>query len=588
MEHFLAASEQQNPRKRPQNSRELACFLLEKCHKLLSEISSFQSYLVTLGKPNLVELRQFKSIVQSELKSLQRLAARAEEAAAEDAEENATTTQPEIAEVGIHNISRGLEEDNDSIEESLGQAELKVVHSLRSSNFSFYANVWRIAKTTCTGLISFNKKFYFDKPERKHDLEESYEDLAAGVDELNMTVNSKPGTENATPKMRKRGVLIDIVADNGEEWVKISTVTRNRLLFDLAKQGWEVGLDSDSEDDDGDAGSKNRTAPDINAYDSEDEEDMIELVKLAVDMKKAAAEVRVRYKHPRLRLVLPKIVEGQVAEVDKIIRKVRRVGITVECATAGAPSLDFVVNSDAPDGNTANDPAIIFSSLLPSPFPHMTSTLNVDCTLLLAFVSDLSHARGLKCLPAYHPAINRQIEIEAEKPLLLSELWPATGDRDLVCTTRAARRMREIVDTIGTPKEKERTRLLMGEADDVSGRESLISKFQELSDYTVPLDWKLPIKVVDAQGCIDRGWKDGSLPFIARNIAQRLSDINRSVFLYGWATGLTTISSNRTVAKQIETWIEEQRGDDDELCGPMVWVCDTARSLIGKDTSRAK
>ncbi|KAF3483450.1 uncharacterized protein GIQ15_02774 [Arthroderma uncinatum] len=584
MDNTSAALKQQPVSKRARSSRELAYFLLEQCQKLLSELSSFQSYLVTIGKPHLVELRQFKSIVQSELKSLQRLAAKAEEAVAQDAEENAGKAQ-ETGEIETRGENRDPEEDEDSEEEGLGQAELKVLHSLRSSNFPFYANVWGVAKTTCTGIISFNKKFYFYQNNKRRALEHGYEDLAADVEEPEIKANPEPKTGNPDTKMHKRGVLIDIVADNGEEWVKVSTVTPNRLLFDLAKQGWEIGLDSDSDDDDDD-GSRTSSTPKMHAYDSEDDDDMIEILKLAVDMKKAAAEVRVRYRHPRIRLVLPKIVEGQVAEIDKIIRKVRKVGVTVECATSEAPSFDFVVDSEVPVDTAIHDPAALFSSLLPNPFPHMTPILNVDCTLLLAFVSDLSHTRDLECLPSYHPAINRQIEFEAQKQLLPSELWPATGDRDLVCTMRAAKRMQEIVDTIGTPKEKERTKLLMGDTD-VSDRSVLISKFQELSDYTVPLDWKLPIKVVDSQVDIDRGWKDGSLPFIARHIAQKLSDINRSVFLYGWAAGLTTISSNRTVIKQIEGWIEEQRGDDDEVCGPTVWVCDTARSLIGKDSNRA-
>ncbi|EGE07615.1 hypothetical protein TEQG_06529 [Trichophyton equinum CBS 127.97] len=583
MENTLTALKP-HPKNRTQSSQELASSLLEECNKLLSEISAFQSYLVNIGKPNLVELRQFKSIVQSELKSLQRLAARVDEAAAEDAEDAAGTPQ-HTADIRAHEQNRGHEKDvEDSNEEYLGQAELKVVHSLRSSNFPFYANVWRTAKTTCTGLISLNKKFYFYKPMKGHCMWGGYKDLEVGIDDLKIKSNSKPGAEETVPKMHKRGVLIDIVADNGQEWVKVSTVTPNRLLFDLAKQGWEIGLNSDSEDNEG---SNTASISGMNDYDSEDEDDMIELLKLAVDMKKAAAEVRVRYKHPRVRLVLPKIVEGQIAEIDKVIRKVRMVGVTVECATAETSGLDFMVNRSGSISNTIDDAGSMFSSLLPSPFPPMTSTLNVDCTLLLAFVSDLSHARDLRCMPSYHPAINRQIELEAEKPLLLSELWPAAGDRNLVCTTRAAKRMREIVDTIGTPKEKERTRLLMGEADDAPDREALISKFQKLSDYTIPLEWKLPIKVVDAQDDIDCGWKDGSLSSIARKIAQKLSDINRSVFLYGWAARLTTISSNRTVVKQIETWVEEERGGDDDVCGPTVWVCDTARSLIGKDSSRA-
>jgi hypothetical protein len=51
-------------------------------------------------------------------------------------------------------------------------------------------------------------------------------------------------------------------------------------------------------------------------------------------------------------------------------------------------------------------------------------------------------------------------------------------------------------------------------------------------------------------------------------------------------TGLTTISSNRTIDKQIEATVEDNRKGDDGLEGPDVWICDTARSLVGKDKDR--
>jgi hypothetical protein len=73
---------------------------------------------------------------------------------------------------------------------------------------------------------------------------------------------------------------------------------------------------------------------------------------------------------------------------------------------------------------------------------------------------------------------------------------------------------------------------------------------------------------------------------VSRKVAKILSDINYSVFMYGWSTAVTTISSNRTVVKQIETTIEEHRNGDERLEGPPVWVCDTARSLAGKDKDR--
>ena len=146
--------------------------------------------------------------------------------------------------------------------------------------------------------------------------------------------------------------------------------------------------------------------------------------------------------------------------------------------------------------------------------------------------------------------------------------------------------MREIVDLIGTEAEKVRTRLLMGDADEKDGgkggrtREELVMAFAEVSEYEVPAEWRLPIRVVDREEVDVK-----SLPAVAKKVAGRLTAINRSVFLYGWASGRTTISSNRTVAKLIESVIEENRTSEDDR-GPDVWLCPTARSLVGKEKGR--
>ncbi|CAI7619676.1 unnamed protein product [Penicillium discolor] len=156
----------------------------------------------------------------------------------------------------------------------------------------------------------------------------------------------------------------------------------------------------------------------------------------------------------------------------------------------------------------------------------------------------------------------RQIEVEREKPLLTSELWPAMDGRELVSTTEAAVRFQGIVETIGTETEKSRTRMLLGDPPyEQLDRESSLQKFQELSDYQVPADWKLPIKVVEAQQVIDAAKTQGKLPPVVHEVGKDLSDINHSVFLYGWVTGLT-ISSNRTIDRQIEATVEENRKGD--------------------------
>ena len=167
------------------------------------------------------------------------------------------------------------------------------------------------------------------------------------------------------------------------------------------------------------------------------------------------------------------------------------------------------------------------------------------------------------------------MDLEAQEHLLPSSLYPAMAGRALVCTTEAARRMREIVTLIGTPAEKARTDLLLGEHED-STPAKLRAAFQEQSAYEVPADWKLPVRVVEAEVDMTR------LPPVAGRVAELLSGINRSVFLYGWSEGCVTVSSNRTVVRLIEGIVEAE-----EEVGPGVWLCGTARSLVGKEKGRS-
>lgn len=433
--------------------------------------------------------------------------------------------------------------------------EMRLVHALRSSNLPFYQAVWKIASGSCSGLVALGKRFYWGGETK-------------ATERMSASGKGKAGGVEKQPnKDKRKSVFVDVVADDGEEWVKVSTMSESRLLFEMAKKGWE----GDSDEDEWSDGGKGRTIlQNFDEDDDGDEDDELELIKLARDLRKASDATRVRYRHPRLRVVIPKIEEGSVPEIDAVLNEMRSYGIQVDC-----------------QGSLLAETRTGLAHLLPQPFKNFTSTLNVDCTLLLALVSDLSHVKDIPLSPHFHRAIIRQIEVEREKPLLTSELWPAMDGRELLSTTEAAMRFREIVETIGTETEKSRTRMLLGDPPyEQLDREALLQKFQKLSDYQVPARWKLPIKVVESQQAIDTAKKQGNLHPVVHEVGKDLSDINHSVFLYGWVTGLTTISSNRTIDKQIEATVEDNRKGDDGLEGPDVWICDTARSLVGKDKDR--
>ncbi|KAL4795990.1 hypothetical protein BDV19DRAFT_378468 [Aspergillus venezuelensis] len=518
-------------------AQQLSQALITRCRTLLSELDALKSLLAeTQRNPQVVEVRSLRSNVLSELRTLEKLALQLDGPQLRAGDENA------------NNDTNGDGNANADAEPEQSENDLRTLHALKSSNLPFYEAVWSIAKQSCTGLVAFGKRFYFD-------------------------VHGDKGKDVNKGKGKRKSVFVDIVADDGEEWVKVSTISETRLLFEMAKKGWEGG--SESEDEEGEERTVLRNYDGDGEDSDEEDDDEIELLKLAADMKKAASLVRVNYKTPRLRFVIPKIEEGASPEIDDLIRAIRGHGVVVTCG-------EGAIASQAGSADTAEDEV---RNLLPNRFKRFTPTLNVDCTILLAIISDLSHYKSIEQSPKHHKAINRQIEIERERPLLPTELWPAMEVQELICPSEAAKRMREIVETIGTDTERQRMTILMGDQTVDPKSAILVEELQKLSDYQVPPQLKLPIRVVDAGPAIEAGNKQAKLPPIAEKVEEILSDINTSVFMYGWVSEIMTVTSNRTVVKQIEALVESQR-DVDDLRGPLIWVCDTARSLIGKEKGR--
>ncbi|KAJ5719402.1 hypothetical protein N7493_007857 [Penicillium malachiteum] len=545
-------------------STKVSARLHQQCVDLLTEVDAFRSLLETnLRNPQLVEVRQFRSNVNSELKMLQKLEQKltvqiknqrtSEEKGVEadnEADQSGEEGQPNKELSSSQQIGDGKSDNIDH------EIEMRLVHALRSSNMPFYQAVWDIASNSCEGLLAMGKRFYWD-----HEFE------------TNRVGKGSGGGDKQANKDKRKSVFVDIVAADGAEWVKVSTISESRLLFEMAKKGWEAESEDDFSDSDDKRPAKRTILRNFDGDDpgEDDDDDEMELIKLARDLRKAANATRVRYKHPQVRLVLPKIGEGSVPEIDDILAELRSYGIQVECQANLTPRQG---KSD-------------LTRLLPQPFKNFTPTLNVDCTLLLAMVSDLSHIKDITILPSFHRAIVRQIEVEKDMPLLPSELWPSMGSHELICASEAAVRMREIVELIGSTTEKARMDILMeSPASYGVDRKTLIERFQALSDHTVPTDWAIPVKIVDAQPEIESCLAEKKLPSVADDVADGLSDINYSVFMYGWVKDMTTITSNRTIDKQIETTIEKNRNDDESIEGPHVWVCDTARSLVGKDKGR--
>jgi hypothetical protein len=465
--------------------------LTARAKTLLSELQAFQDHLRKLRQQRNVELAHFRSTIQSEMTMLEKLSSK------EDSRQT--------------------------------------IHIARSSNLPFLETIWDSAKKS-KSLVALQKAVYFNSTTKSLSQSMRHVDLNGQED------SAKPGRKSAR-------ATVDTMTDGGLTWTKVSLVTNTRLLFDLAKQGWQ----SDGSEDDEDG-----------VFPEPSDDDDVPLVKTAKELCLASHSYRVRTRKPVVRLLLTRIVLGETEEIDSIIQKCRDAGaevLTGEDVTA-PPELSDALS------NMAIDPIAAFSS-----------TLNIDCTILLALVSEFSHAKVHK-EPWFHKSLQRQVEIEGNENLLPSILYPALVAREMVCTKEAAKRMQEIVDTIGTPSEKARTAILMCEDQSKTQRE-LVDEMQQWSAHPVPEVWNLPIRVVDQ----DENNCQSKLSHEAQTVCDSMTEINRSVFAHGWGSGRTTITSNRTVVKQIENDLEKFQ-DLDASIWPSIWLCSTARSLVGKEKQR--
>ncbi|EXJ84473.1 hypothetical protein A1O3_05141 [Capronia epimyces CBS 606.96] len=535
-------------------SADLLDCLQRRALTLLDELEAYHACLRSRNIFQEVELRVFKRGVESEVKSLERI-------------------KQTVA------FSGGDGHNPDHLRAREDEATPQL-HALRSSNLPFYEAVWGIAKSS-QGVTALSKRIYA-RPKGR---------ITQDMEHNNQAQNNEP---LEIKRLAKKGVLVDVIAENGLEWIKISTVTERRLLFEMAKEGWESYTNSSDEDgmDDNDIGEAGRIGK-------------LELVRVAEDLRLASHGVRVQFQHPHIRFVLPNVREGVLPDVDAFIADLRATGAVVQCGMTAQPRENMKVDID-------------FDRLLPAPVtPYLTDTINIDCTILLALISDISHLprQHLTRIFAdntYNKAILRQINTEELSPLVPTEIYPILSGRSLECTAQAALRMREIAQCMGTSSERIRADLILGEG--VYKGQSASKLRQAWSEHTthaVPSEIRFPIKIVDfnaqellssSSRILSRSEDSGLFPSSIADRATQImgmSPINVSVFLYGWARRIVTLTSNRVAATGLLRTINEilDQSEHDELdgdgadtsfIGPQIYICKTARSLLGKVRSKGE
>lgn len=339
--------------------------------------------------------------------------------------------------------------------------------------------------------------------------------------------------------------------------IKVSLLTPRRLLFELSKAGWE-DADYSSGSDNDDSGTCS-PAPLATSSTS--------LSILADNLLLAASQTRTQYLHPTITFILPHL-PPTTPEVTAFLTSLQAKGISVHTPTTllPAPSVTSLLDSlTAPLSRRATP---------------LSSTLNLDTTILLALISDISHHPSVPQEPRFHPAILRQIEMEREKPMLPDQLLPVLAGRDLLCSSSARARFQEIVDIVASDTERARANILLvslsDEPKDSPTPEERLAQMQALSTHPLT-GLRLPVETVPDFHPTEED------PAEYRRVAMKLSVVNRGAFMTGWARELTTVTSNRAVAKVVEAACSvEESGESGEVMGPDVFVVDTARSLVGR------
>jgi len=320
--------------------------------------------------------------------------------------------------------------------------EEKARHYIVSSNLLYYEALWSAAKRS-SGLQGFRKYFFWAR-----------HTVPAGQ---NTSKGLSLAKGSQAKSKAKTAALVDIVAGEGMEWIRVSTVSEKRLLFDLAKLGWINDSDSDEDED----------MPTVQLEDDDDDEDQVDVVRNARELARAARANPIRGRPPKVRFVLTRIQAGKTPAIDTIINKIRVTGATVQCG------------DDVPPALPIDD---VLPKLLIDQSRTLSETLNIDCTILLALISDISH-KPCPILEWYPGEVRAQINEEAEEHLLPTHLYPAIGAHAMVCTREAADQMNLIVETLATDTEKRRANILLGQGDCASKTpEELVAKWVRCAD----------------------------------------------------------------------------------------------------------
>lgn len=362
-------------------------------------------------------------------------------------------------------------------------------------------------------------------------------------------------------------VEVDVV-DEGFQWIDVRWITKDRLARQMTDSGWSWG--------------------DYELGDKVDYDEWIDIpfVKQVKRLIAAARLNRHEYCIPRLTVVLPNLARGSV-DIDVLLEQIQSIDpavtLIIEDSTGG------ILNKTAPELSSA------VANLTGNELDKLTPTINLDHTLLVDLISDLTHYR-LTVQPWQEKTTRWQIDQENEYPdgLMLRTIHPVLGGRKLVCTREAAEHFLDMLTTVGTATERERGKLLVPlyEPESLLDHTTIRDRFKALSVRDIPDDIQLPVEILPSDmpwghEAVEAAVQDGRLPAVARSVAARndqLKSSKLSIYMYGWSSGLVTVTSNKEIKGQMKTWVEAGRTHDNEK-GPAIWSLGVTRNLLAKSAN---
>ncbi|KPM40309.1 hypothetical protein AK830_g6220 [Neonectria ditissima] len=361
-------------------------------------------------------------------------------------------------------------------------------------------------------------------------------------------------------------VEVDVV-DGGRGWLAVKTVQRDRLARQLGDCGWAWGEHS------------------LGDRVDEDEWDDVPLAKYVRRLVAAARANRHEYHFPTIRLVLSSLSRAD-DEIDVFLDQLVHMDPFVRVI------LEY---HDGPFMSTAPPPLdVAINNLVGDELEDLTPTLNLDHTVLIDLISDLTHVL-LEPQPWQAQDTRTQIEQENrhrhEGGLMAPTIYPILANRRLMCTSEAAEHFHNVLKTVGTETERERGRLLVPWDDETRSMSTpdIQARFQELSIHPLPDNVEVPVNICpeswDAPA-IARAVSSGVLPQVALDVAEHsaFKSSKLSIFMYGWAAGVATVTSNKEVRRQVGTLVKEHAHSESDA-GPFIWPVHVTRNLLAKNAS---